>query len=142
MIKSLTVQINVEIRNLVGSENILIFGMKAEEVMVHEKRGDYSAAAVCAADPRLALMTSQLTDGFFSQAGYSFSGISDALLKYNDQYFVLQDFDAYVKTWTRAGELYRDKKRWGAVSLTNTAMSGHFSSDRTIAEYASDIWHI
>jgi starch phosphorylase len=133
---------NVEIHDLVGSENIRIFGMRSEEVMELYVKGGYDARSVAAADPRLTLITDQLVNGFFSRSGCDFWGIRDALLTYNDEYFVLKDFDDYVRTWKGMCELYQDKTAWNRISLMNIAKAGFFSSDRTIAEYARDIWNV
>ena len=73
--------------------------------------------------------------------GRSFYGIHDALMKANDEYFVLKDFDAYLKAFTRLSEIYQDPIRWGKMSLTNIAMAGDFTSDRTISQYCDHIWH-
>jgi starch phosphorylase len=134
---------NVEIHDLVGSENIRIFGMRSEEVMELYVKGGYDARSVAAADPRLTQITDQLVNGFFQKSsGCDFWGIRDALLTYNDEYFVLKDFDDYVRTWKSMCELYQDKSAWNRISLVNIAKAGFFSSDRTIAEYARDIWNV
>ena len=85
-------------------------------------------------------MTEQLVNGFFSRCGYDFWGIHDALFRSNDEYFVLGDFDSYVKAWENMDRIYSDKERWSRMSLANIANSAFFSSDRTIREYAEDIW--
>ncbi len=92
-------------------------------------------------DPRLEVITNQLISGFFQKSGCDFWGIYDALLQHNDEYFVLRDFDAYMKAWNGLDQIYTDTARWGAMSLTNIAKSAFFSSDRTIREYAEEIWH-
>ena len=132
---------NVEIRNLVGDGNITIFGLTADEAMHYYVNGGYSAAEECRKDPRLETITNQLINGFFQKSGCDFWGIYDALLQHNDEYFVLRDFDAYMKAWLSLDESYRDTACWGGMSLTNIAKSAFFSSDRTIREYAGDIWH-
>ncbi|MGI6020536.1 MAG: glycogen/starch/alpha-glucan phosphorylase [Lachnospiraceae bacterium] len=132
---------NIEINSLVGDENMQTFGLSSDETMNYYLHGGYSAAAKCAEDPRLAKMTEQLINGFFGKCGYDFWEIYDALLKHNDEYFVLGDFDSYYKAWENLGRIYEDKMRWGGMSLTNIAKSAYFSSDRTIMEYAQDIWH-
>ena len=68
--------------------------------------------------------------------------IYDNLMRNNDEFFVLKDFNAYVDAWKELEALYSDKTAWGKISVTNTACSGFFSSDRTIEEYVSDIWHL
>ena len=133
---------NVEISQLAGMDNICIFGYLADEVENFYRNGGYSAQGCIDSDPRLKLMTSQLVDGTFSRSGYDFWGIYDALLRSNDEYFVLGDFDSYVKVWEEMDKIYNDKEKWARMSLANIANSSFFSSDRTIAEYAKDIWHI
>lgn len=132
---------NVEINQLVGDENMQIFGLSSEETMNYYVNGGYSAVKVCEKDPRLAKMMEQLIDGTFAESGCDFWGIYDALLKHNDEFFVLKDFDSYYSAWENLDRIYSDRKRWGAMSLTNIARSAFFSSDRTIREYAEEIWH-
>ena len=132
---------NVEIHSLVGDENIAIFGLYANEAMELSASGRYVAYDECGADERLKLLCNQLTDGTFKKSGYTFNGIHDALFKGNDEYFVLRDFDSYLKAWNHLSDCYRDQKLWGSMSITNIAKAGYFSSDRTIAEYCNDIWH-
>ena len=131
---------NVEINQLVGDENMGIFGFSSDEVDNFYKHGGYSATGCINADPRLKRMTEQLVDGFFSKCDYSFWGIHDALINSNDEYFVLGDFDSYVKAWENMDRIYSDRERWSRMSLANIANSAFFSSDRTIREYAEDIW--
>jgi starch phosphorylase len=130
---------NVEIRSQVGDENICIFGLTAEEVMDYYLHGGYIAYDTCKADPRLSRIVDQLVDGTFPST--NFYGIHDALMKANDEYFVLKDFDAYLKAFGKLSNLYQDKNVWGKMSLTNIAMAGEFTSDRTIRQYCDDIWH-
>ena len=132
---------NVEIRNQVGDENICIFGLTAEEVMNYYLHGGYIAYDACQSDPRLVRICNQLIDGTFLPMGKNFYGIHDALLKANDEYFVLKDFDAYLKAFTSLSDIYQDPIRWGKISLTNIAMAGEFTSDRTIRQYCDEIWH-
>ena len=132
---------NVEISQQVGMDNIAIFGLRAEEVMNYYENGGYIAYDTCGADERLKTLVNQLTDGTFAASGKSFYGIHDALMKGNDEYFVLKDFDAYLKAWNGLSEIYQDKNAWGRMSLTNIAKAGVFSTDRTIAQYCDDIWH-
>ena len=132
---------NVEIAQQVGRDNIAIFGLTADEAMAYQSKGGYIAFDVCNADPRLKKITDQLIDTTFEKSGTKFYGIHDALLKANDQYFVLKDFDSYMKAWNSLSEIYPDVNRWGKMSLTNIAKAGIFSSDRTITDYCTDIWH-
>lgn len=131
---------NVEINQLVGDENMGIFGFSSDEVENFYRHGGYSAQRCIDEDMRLQTMVSQLVDGFFQPSGYSFWGIRDALIGANDEYFVLGDFDSYVKAWENLDKIYSDKEKWQAMSLANIANSAFFSSDRTITEYAEDIW--
>lgn len=133
---------NVEISQLAGPENICIFGYSSEETENFYRHGGYSAHDVVQRDARLKRITEQLVNGTFARSGYDFWGIHDALLSSNDEFFVLGDFDSYVKTWGEMGEIYNDRERWARMSLANIANSAYFSSDRTIAEYAKEIWKV
>jgi starch phosphorylase len=133
---------NVEISQLAGMDNICIFGYSADEVENFYRHGGYSAQHCVDSDPRLKKITSQLVDGTFKKCGYDFWQIYDALIRSNDEYFVLGDFDSYVKVWENMGKIYDDSDKWARMSLANIANSSFFSSDRTIAEYARDIWHV
>ena len=132
---------NVEISGLVGMDNITIFGLNSDEVMNYYVNGGYSSREQCKSDARLEKMVSQLTDGTFRQSGQDFWGIYDALMQHNDEYFVLRDFDSYMKAWKSMDKAYSDTIGWGNMSIVNIARSAFFSSDRTIREYADDIWH-
>jgi starch phosphorylase len=129
---------NVEIMERVGAENISIFGLNAQETEYLTRQGGYSARQTVESDPVLSRVMGHLTDG---SLGVRFWDIEDALLKYNDEFFVLKDFASYLAAWDalagEAGLLSFQKK-----SLTNIARAGWFSSDRTVREYAEQIWHI
>ena len=131
---------NVEIRKQVGDDNIAIFGLTSDEVLRYLQQGGYIAYDICNADPRLRKLADQLVDGTYG--GLSFYGIHDALFKSNDEYFVLKDFDSYFKAFTDLSEIYQNPARWGSMSLTNIAMAGEFTTDRTIFQYCDDIWNI
>ena len=133
---------NVEINQLVGDDNMFIFGYSSDEVDNFYMHGGYNAHNVCDSDPRLKRMTDQLIDGFFRGRGQDFWGIYDALLNHNDEYFVLGDFDSYVRTWENLDRTYSDRENWLGMSVANVANSAFFSSDRTITEYAEDIWKV
>lgn len=133
---------NVEISQLVGNDNIFIFGLTAEEVMEHWQNNTYNSTQIHEGNADLREITDQLINGFFSEIGDEFWSIRDALLRYNDEYFILKDFEDYMRAWRETGEAYRDKSRWLRMSLTNIAKAGHFSSDRTIMQYAREIWHV
>ena len=133
---------NVEIRNAAGPENIKIFGLSADETFRYYRQGGYISTQTAAEDPRLTKILNQVVDNTFIASGMNFWGIHDAMLKHNDEYFVLKDFDSYVRAWKELADLHKDKMAWNKMSLINIAKSGFFSSDRTIREYAEDIWHI
>ncbi len=132
---------NVEIHDLVGDDNMIIFGMNSDEVNKIYREGGYNPMDIYNNDPRLHEVIDQLTNGFFTNvAPDEFSVIRDNLL-YGDHYFVLKDFDSYVKAQERANELYKDQEKWLHMSIVNTAKSGFFTSDRTIRQYNDEIWH-
>ncbi|MCF0228615.1 MAG: glycogen/starch/alpha-glucan phosphorylase [Parasporobacterium sp.] len=135
---------NVEIKEHVGDDNIVIFGLKADEAMNYYTNGGYDPRSVMNSDPRLNKIMTQLVDGTLRDsngAPVSFWSIYSALAEQGDEYFVLKDFDSYVSAWEYMDKIYADKDRWGRMSLMNIARSPFFSSDRTIAEYADEIWH-
>ena len=133
---------NVEIHGLVGDENCIIFGMNSDEVNQIYREGGYNPMDIYNNDPRLHEVIDQLTNGFFSNVPQNeFEVIRNNLLS-RDYYFVLKDFDSYVKAQEKANELYKDQKKWLEMSIVNTAKSGFFTSDRTIRQYNEDIWHV
>ena len=134
---------NVEICDLVGEENIKIFGMRTEEVMALYASGRYWAWNEYNADrTRLGRVIDELVDGTFARQSGNFESVHDELMVNNDQYLVCRDFHSYVQAWEELTGCYSDVRNWNRVSLHNTAKSGFFSSDRTIREYAAEIWHV
>ena len=134
---------NVEILDRVGPENMKIFGLTAPEAIGYAKNGGYNPLDLVRSDPRLRRITSQLVDGTLKDAKgepLGFWEIYDDLLSRGDEFFVLKDFDSYVRAFEELDKLYRNKEKWGAMSLANIAGSAYFSSDRTIREYADEIW--
>ncbi|WP_100331922.1 glycogen/starch/alpha-glucan phosphorylase [Bacillus xiapuensis] len=133
---------NIEILEQAGKENIFIFGLTAEEVMKLEREGGYRSMDYYHHDQYIRQILDQLVNGFFDAEDH-FQIIYDSLLMENDQYFVLKDFSSYRKAQQTAGQLYeKDRKRWLSMMVHNISHSGYFSSDRTIREYAEDIWDI
>ena len=131
---------NVELRDLVGDENIFIFGLTAAEVEASRSQGIDSAARI-AASPGLREALDEIASGVFSNDDTGrYHGLVDTLT-HHDYFMVCADFDAYFATQTRVDEAWRDRKSWMRSSILNTANVGWFSSDRTIAEYASEIWN-
>ena len=134
---------NVEISELVGPENIKIFGLHADEVEALRASGRYYAWDQYNADrDHLGRVVDMLTDGSLARLSGNFESIRDYLMADNDPDLVLRDFHAYVQAWDELTGAYGDRRAWNKSALHNTAKAGYFSSDRTIREYMADIWHI
>lgn len=132
---------NVEIREEVGEENIFIFGLKTPEVEQLKANG-YNPLDYYNANPDLKNVIDLITQGLFSPDHPElFRPITDALLYQGDRYCLLADFDAYVKCQRHVAEVYRDQQQWTRMSILNVANSGKFSTDRTIQQYADEIWN-
>ena len=133
---------NVEIADLVGEDNIVIFGMNAEEVNEQKRLGTYDPKTIYDADGEIQTVVDQLTNGFFSNVDkHEFKEIKDKML-YEDQYYVLKDLRAYSDAHNKINALYKDKATWYKMAVVNIAKSGYFSSDRTIGQYAKEIWKL
>ncbi|MFC0416146.1 glycogen/starch/alpha-glucan phosphorylase [Cytobacillus solani] len=133
---------NIEMKEKAGADNIFIFGLPAEQVLNYDQNGGYHSMEYYYHDKRIRQVMDQLTNGFFPDSDNEFEPIFDSLLIENDQYFVLRDFDSYSAIQAQAGKVYENQNQWRKMSLMNIAESGYFSSDRTIKEYAKDIWNI
>ncbi len=133
---------NVEIRDAVGDENIVIFGLTEEEVYAYYENNDYSALKLYEASPVLQRVLNAFIDGTIPNIHFEGQEIYDSLLKYNDEYFLLRDFQSYVEAQAKIDRLYSEKARWQEMSLINIANAGRFSSDDTVMRYADDIWQI
>ena len=133
---------NIEIHELVGDNNIFTFGLTAEEVLHYYQHGGYQSIEYYHHDSRIQKVVDQLVNGFFPGVYNEFEPIFDSLLGENDQYFVLKDFASYTDVQKTISETFRNQQKWQKMSLLNIAHSGYFSSDRTIQEYADDIWGI
>ena len=132
---------NVEIRERVGDDNIFIFGLTAQEVQARKQRG-FNAHAAVEASPTLREVLDSIRNGVFSPDDPSrYRGLIDGLLD-NDVFLVTADFDAYFDAQRSVYRLWRDKSAWMSASVKNTAQVGWFSSDRTILEYAKEIWNV
>jgi starch phosphorylase len=131
---------NVEMKQHVGDDNIFIFGLEAHEVEAERVKGIDMTARI-AASPLLREVLDELGSGVFSPDDPGrYRGIVD-VLTHHDYFMVCADFDAYWAAQMRVDELWRDKQRWWRSSVINTANMGWFSSDRTIADYAGEIWN-
>ncbi|MBO0602842.1 glycogen/starch/alpha-glucan phosphorylase [Sporosarcina sp. E16_3] len=133
---------NVEIKEAVGNENIFIFGLTADEVLNYYQHGGYNAMDIYNTDDRVSRILDQLNHGEFGSHEIEFKDIYYNLLSQNDPYFVLKDFEPYLETQELVEQTYRDKLSWLHKSITNVAHSGKFSSDRTIQDYATEIWKL
>ena len=133
---------NIEIVNLAGRENEQIFGLTTEEVEQLRSSGMYFAWDIVHNDPnRLGRIINQLTDGTYAHLSGNFEDIRHELMLNNDPDLVLKDFRPYVDAWEQLTASYSNTMDWNRRALHNTAMSGWFSSDRTIREYRDEIWH-
>jgi glycogen phosphorylase len=130
---------NVEMRDLVGDDNIFIFGLTAAEVEASRAKGIDSTEHI-AASPALREALDEIASGVFStdDAG-RYRGLVDTLT-HHDYFMICADFDAYWAAQMKIDEAWRDRNRWMRSSVLNTANVGWFSSDRTIGEYAQEIW--
>ncbi len=131
---------NVEIREEVGEENFFLFGLTAGEILELQKT--YNPHKYYEKNAELGKIFNQLSKGYFSpgQPGL-FYPVVRSLLEY-DRFFVLADYESYIKCQEKVVELYRDEEQWTKIAILNVARSGKFSSDRAIREYAENIWNI
>lgn len=133
---------NVEIDQLVGSANDVIFGKKTDELAQIRYENSYNPWDYYNSDPRIKVVLDSLVDGTFSRDHEKFRMIFDEIMYHNDEYFILLDFASYLQASKTCDELYKDRLGWARMCLVNIAKSGFFSSDRTINEYNRDIWHL
>jgi len=128
-------------KNIVGNANILTFGLTVDEVLNYYTIGGYHSYEYYNNDQNIKRVVDQLTNGFFTNSPTDeFVDLNKSLLDYNDEYFVLKDFNSYVEAQNKIEKLYMDFSTWHKMSVINIAHSGIFSSDRTIKEYATGIW--
>jgi starch phosphorylase len=139
---------NVEIAEEAGDENCFIFGLKADQVARLTQSQAYNPRAVLEEFPGIKRVMEQLVDGTYNAESFDlFKELYDSLLwgvegNSPDQYFVLKDLPEYIAAQEKIDKAYRDQKAWHRMALLNIASSGKFSSDRTIREYAKEIWNI
>ena len=133
---------NIEIMEEVGRENIFIFGMTAAEVAALRARG-YNPREYYNDNRELRRVLDMIASGYFSPwAPDLFTPLTESLLNLGDHYMLLADYAAYVACQQEVGELFRRKEEWARQAILNCAGMGKFSSDRTIDQYARDIWGI
>ena len=139
---------NVEIVEEVGEENAFIFGLSSQEVIDFENNGQYKPRQIYESDADIKKVVDQLIDGTYSGGDPElFRELYSSLLDSNgyeraDQYFILKDFRSYAEAHKAVDAAYRDKESWARMAMLNVAKSGKFSSDRTIEEYAKEIWKL
>jgi len=133
---------NIEIRQNVGDDNIFIFGLKTPEVLAL-RQGGYQPMRYYEGNPALKAVLDAIASGAFSpDEPQRYRGLIDSLLWGGDHYLLLADYADYVATQARVDALFRDPAQWTQRSIANVAGMGVFSSDRTIREYARQIWNI
>jgi len=132
---------NVEIKEEVGDENIFIFGNTVDDVEKLRHEG-YNPWDYYNSNDELKKALDQIKDGFFNDDEELYQPIIDSLLHKGDYFLVLADYEAYVNKQAKVDELYKDQDEWNRKALLNTARVGKFSSDRTIRDYADEIWDV
>ena len=138
---------NVEIVEEVGEENAFIFGLSSDQVIEYEHNNQYNPREIYNIDSEIRAVLTQLVDGTYAPGNSEeFRDIYNSLLESQggrpDMYFILADFRSYAEAQRRVEEAYKDTARWAAMAMLNTAKCGKFSSDRTIEEYAKEIWNL
>ncbi|HBI11374.1 MAG TPA: glycogen phosphorylase, partial [Franconibacter pulveris] len=133
---------NVEMLEHVGSENIFIFGNTADEVEALRRQG-YNPRDYYDKDEELRQVLTQIGTGVFSPNDPGrYRDLVDSLINFGDHYQVLADYRSYVDCQDKVDELYNQQEEWTTRAMHNIANMGYFSSDRTIQEYADNIWNI
>lgn len=134
---------NIEIAQLVGEDNIKIFGLRTEEVDKLRAEGGYFAWDLYNKyHDSVGRIVDRLTDDTYARLSGNFQSVRDELMVNNDHDLVLADYASYIEAWEELSEAYGGRRSWNRSAIHNTSQSGYFSSDRTIREYASEIWHI
>jgi starch phosphorylase len=133
---------NVEIREEVGPENFFLFGLTVDGVKELKQRG-YDPWSYYRADAELKAVVDAIAGTTFSPGQPRlFQPVVDSLLNGGDPYLCLADFAAYVRCQEEVSRVYQDVERWTRMAILNVARMGRFSSDRTIREYADEIWKV
>ncbi len=133
---------NIEIRENVGDDNIFIFGLKTQQVQEMRAIG-YQPYEIYKHNPELKAVLDAISSGHFSSnAPNRYRGLINSLIHEGDHYMLLADFASYISTQLQVDELYRSPRRWNEKAIANVAGMGSFSSDRSIAQYAKDIWKV
>ncbi len=135
---------NIEIAERAGTENCVIFGMNEKEVEAHNRAGDYSPWDIYNSDSRIKNIMDSLFNGPWvdQYKPDRFRMIFEEIMNRRDEYYILLDLDSYIKAHEKAEEDYQKPLEWQRKCIYNIANSGFFSSDRTIEEYATEIWKL
>ncbi len=134
---------NIEIAESAGEENEVIFGLRNEDVEELNRNGSYNPWDIYNSDYRVKNVLDSLFSGEWTNyRPDKFRMIFDEIMNNHDNYFILKDFDAYVRAQEKVAELYQNKLAWQRMCLMNIANSGKFTSDRTIKQYAEEIWNL
>lgn len=131
---------NIEIKEYVGEDNIIVFGLSSTEVDQLNQSHAYHSKSLYESNERLNRVLNALIDGTIQNAQQEGEAVFDSLVHYNDEYYVLEDFDDYIAAQDKIDQLYADKKAWNRKSLLNIAASAPFSADYTIKRYTEEIW--
>ena len=133
---------NVEIKEEVGEENIFIFGQTVDGIQKLRNEG-YDPRSYYESDEELKAVIDWLSSDYFSPGeGEVLADLSKSLLEWGDPYYVLADYRSYIQAQEQIDEVYSDKAKWAEMAIRNVAGSGKFSSDRTIGQYAKEIWKL
>jgi len=132
---------NVEIRDAVGDDNFFLFGLNVDEI--REQWQGYDPQDIIDSDEDFSRVMQLLDSGNFNRFE---PGVLDSVIQSirepSDPWMTAADFRSFVNAQHRAGQAYKDQRRWTRMSILNTAASGRFSTDRTIRDYNNDIWHL
>lgn len=133
---------NVEMREEMGDENIFIFGMTVEEVEALQRSGTYNSNDYIQRNSELRQCIEQIESGFFSPTQPDmFKDIANTL-RHHDRFLLCADYESYIAAQDRVNATFRDTNKWSRMALMNIASSGKFSTDRTIEQYAREIWGV
>jgi starch phosphorylase len=133
---------NIEIREAVGEENIVVFGLTAEEVITSWQDAVKSPRVIYDSDAVVKQVIDALIDGTFPEFGEEYRPLFDHLVHGSGEFCELRDFNAFIAAQAKVDDLYQQRQKWGSIAICNIAGSGRFTSDRTAAEYAKDIWQV
>lgn len=133
---------NIEIKDEVGDDNIIIFGMTKDQVYDHYAKHDYNSRIIYENNPEIKRIVDSFVNGTIPNCQSEGMEIYEALITHNDEYFLLEDLPAYIEAQDKIDLLYRNQMKWAQMSLLNIAHSDKFTSDDTIEEYAKEIWDL